>query len=148
MLIHYVHNTDTHFVSWEPEGCYHYSKMFHWEPESRYHHRLCTAIAAFWFSTEHLWVLTAPILALNGRFTLKIITFFYLRNFASSCVFLPLNERFEIKIEASFCSGFFFMGLLSILCKEVAKRKQYNYIVSFFNAPANRVQIVFARLVF
>ena len=42
-------------VSWEPEGCYHYTKMFRWEPEGRYHHRLCTAIAPFWFSTEHLW---------------------------------------------------------------------------------------------
>ena len=31
-----------------------------WEPEGRYCHRLCTAIAAFWFSTEHLWILLAP----------------------------------------------------------------------------------------
>ena len=23
-------------VSWEPEGRYHYSKMFHWEPEGHY----------------------------------------------------------------------------------------------------------------
>ena len=23
---------------WEPEGCYHYSKMFHWEPEGCYHY--------------------------------------------------------------------------------------------------------------
>ena len=46
--------------SWEPEGPYHYSKMFHWEPEECYRHELCTAIASFWFSTEHLWILIAP----------------------------------------------------------------------------------------
>ena len=28
---------------------------FHWEPEGRYRHRLCTMIAAFWFSMEHHW---------------------------------------------------------------------------------------------
>ena len=47
-------------VSWEPEGHYHYSKMFHCEPEGRFCHWLCTAIAPFWFSTEHLWILIAP----------------------------------------------------------------------------------------
>ena len=26
-----------HFVSWEPEGHYRYSAMFHWEPEGRYY---------------------------------------------------------------------------------------------------------------
>ena len=26
-------------VSWEPEGRYHYSKMFRWESEGRYRHR-------------------------------------------------------------------------------------------------------------
>ena len=46
-------------ISWEPEGRYHYSKMFHWEP-GRYHHRLCTVIGSFWFSTEHLWLLIVP----------------------------------------------------------------------------------------
>ena len=35
--------------------------MFRWEPEGRYHHRLFTAIAPFWFSTEHLWRLIAPL---------------------------------------------------------------------------------------
>ena len=25
-----------HIVSWEPEGHYHYSKMFHWKPEGHY----------------------------------------------------------------------------------------------------------------
>ena len=47
-------------VSWEPEGCYCSSKMFHWEPGGRYHHRLCTAIVAFWFSMEHLWIAIMP----------------------------------------------------------------------------------------
>ena len=50
-----------HIVNWEPEGHYHHSRMFHWEPEGRYHHRLCTAIAAFWLSTEQQpWRLIAP----------------------------------------------------------------------------------------
>ena len=31
-----------------------------WEPEGHYHHRLGSAIAPFWFSTEHLWVMIAP----------------------------------------------------------------------------------------
>ena len=35
-----------HIVSWEPEGRY---------------CRLCTAIAPFWFSTEHLWTAIAPV---------------------------------------------------------------------------------------
>ena len=30
------------------------------KPEGGYHHRLCTAIAPFWFSTEHLWILMVP----------------------------------------------------------------------------------------
>ena len=34
--------------------------MFHWEPEGRYCHWLCTAIAPFWFSTEHLWAAITP----------------------------------------------------------------------------------------
>ena len=49
-------------VSWEPEGSYHYSTMFHWEPEGQYHHRLCTAIAPFWFSTELRWTAITPFL--------------------------------------------------------------------------------------
>ena len=49
-----------YIVSWEPEGHYHYSKMFCWEPEGHYRHRHCTVIAPFWFSTEHLWILIAP----------------------------------------------------------------------------------------
>ena len=36
--------------------------MFHWEPEGRYRHRHCTAIAPFWFSTEHLWIVIATFL--------------------------------------------------------------------------------------
>ena len=35
--------------------------MFHWEPEGCYHHRLCTVIATFWFSTEHLWIVIVPL---------------------------------------------------------------------------------------
>ena len=31
-----------------------------WEPEGRYCHWLCTAIAPFWFSTEHLWAAIMP----------------------------------------------------------------------------------------
>ena len=31
-----------------------------WEPEGRYCHRLCTAIATFWFSMEHLWAAITP----------------------------------------------------------------------------------------
>ena len=31
-----------------------------WEPEGRYCHRLCTAIAPFWFSTEHLSIGITP----------------------------------------------------------------------------------------
>ena len=34
--------------------------MLRWEPEGRYRHRHCTAIAPFWFSTEHLWIMIAP----------------------------------------------------------------------------------------
>ena len=63
-----------YIVSWEPEGRYHYSKMFHWEPEGRFHYSkrfrwepdgryCCTksmAIAPLWFSTEHLWMLIVP----------------------------------------------------------------------------------------
>ena len=32
----------------------------HWEPEGRYCHRLCTAIAPFWFSAEHRWSAITP----------------------------------------------------------------------------------------
>ena len=49
-----------YIVSWEPEGHYHYSKMFSWEPEGCCHHKLCTAIAPFRFSMEHLWMIIAP----------------------------------------------------------------------------------------
>ena len=48
------------FVSWEPEGRYHYSKMFCWEPEGRDPRRHCAAIAPFLFLAEHLWILIAP----------------------------------------------------------------------------------------
>ena len=55
----------TYIVSWEPEGRYHYWKMFRWEPEWRYHDRLCAAIAAFWFSTEHSLNIDSALLALT-----------------------------------------------------------------------------------
>ena len=48
------------FVSWEPEGHYQHSKMFHWEPEGRYRCTKSMAIAPFWFSVEHLWILVVP----------------------------------------------------------------------------------------
>ena len=51
---------DDHIVSLEPERRYHYPKMFRWEPEGRYRHRLCTAIAPFWFSMDYLWILIVP----------------------------------------------------------------------------------------
>ena len=58
-----------HIFSWEPEGRYCRSKLFHWEPEGRYCHWLCTAMAPFWFSTEHLWqVCNNAHLALNWRY--------------------------------------------------------------------------------
>ena len=28
--------------------------MFHWEPERHYRHRVCMAVAPFWFSSDHL----------------------------------------------------------------------------------------------
>ena len=34
--------------------------MFHWKPEVCYCHRLCTATAPFWFSTEHHWIVITP----------------------------------------------------------------------------------------
>ena len=53
-------SNDFYVVSWEPEGLYQHSKMFHWEPEGYSRHRLFTAMAPFWFSMEHLWILIAP----------------------------------------------------------------------------------------
>ena len=47
-------------VSWESEGCYQYSKMFHWEPEG---HHCCTMSIAkvpFWFLIDYLWIVIAP----------------------------------------------------------------------------------------
>ena len=43
-----------HIVSWEPEGHYHYSMMFHWEPEGRYCCTKCMAIAPFWFTADDM----------------------------------------------------------------------------------------------
>ena len=47
-------------VSWEPEGRYCSSKMFHWEPEEHYFCTKSIAIAPFWVSMEHLWSAIAP----------------------------------------------------------------------------------------
>ena len=56
-----------HIISWKPEGRYCRSKMFHWEPEGRYRHRLCTVIAAIWFSSLNGTSLNidSALLALN-----------------------------------------------------------------------------------
>ena len=57
---------DKHIVAESHKGC---SRMFRSEPEGRYRHRLCTAIAPFWFSTEHLWTSLNALLALNWWYT-------------------------------------------------------------------------------
>ena len=49
-----------YFGNWEPEGCYHYSVMFHWKPEGRYRCIVSMSIAPFWFSMEHLWPSLTP----------------------------------------------------------------------------------------
>ena len=36
-----------------------------------YHHRLCIAIAPFWFSTEHLWILIAALSLFNWWYLLR-----------------------------------------------------------------------------
>ena len=45
-------------VSWEPEGRYQYSKMFHWEPEGRYHCTKSVVIVPFLFS--NIFVVIVP----------------------------------------------------------------------------------------
>ena len=59
-----IHNvlklTLVNTVSWEPEGHYWSSKMFHWEPEGHYCCSKYIAIAPFWFSMEHLWSAITP----------------------------------------------------------------------------------------
>ena len=55
-----------HLVGWEPEGRYRCSTMFAWKIEGRYRHRLCTAIAPFWFSTGTLLNSDCTLLVLNG----------------------------------------------------------------------------------
>ena len=42
-----------YFVSWEPEGRYHYWTLFCWGPEGRYWCTKSMVIASFWFSMEH-----------------------------------------------------------------------------------------------
>ena len=49
--------SSSQFVSWEPEGHYQYSTMFHWEPEGCY---CCTKSTGIGFSTEHSWTAFTP----------------------------------------------------------------------------------------
>ena len=60
-------------VSWEAEGRYHYSTMFHWEPEGCY---LCTKfimIAPFWLVLNGTSVNRAnALLVLSWRYTLRL----------------------------------------------------------------------------
>ena len=51
---------DLYIVSWEPEGCYRYQKMFHWEPEGQSRCTMSMVIVPFWFSMEHLWIVIVP----------------------------------------------------------------------------------------
>ena len=43
-----------------PQYAKHIKLIVGWEPEGRYCQWLCTAIAPFWFSKEHHWVLIMP----------------------------------------------------------------------------------------
>ena len=54
-----------HSVSWEPEGRYHYSKMFRWEPEWHFHHRLCTANRALLVLSGTSLKIDSALLTLN-----------------------------------------------------------------------------------
>ena len=54
-----------HFVSWEPEGHYQYSKMFCWELEGHYGCTKSMVIAPFWFSTGTSLKSDSALLALN-----------------------------------------------------------------------------------
>ena len=66
LLLFYLLNSVRNYtsychLSWEPEGRYHYSKVFCWEPEGRYHHWLCTVIAPMkrcWILREPFWLST------------------------------------------------------------------------------------------
>ena len=37
-----------------------FKDVFHWEPEGHYCQSVCTAIAPFWFSMEHCWIVIMP----------------------------------------------------------------------------------------
>ena len=54
----YSHCSLLDIFGWEPKE--HCSTMFHWEPEGRYCHKLCQAIAPFWFSMEYRWTALMP----------------------------------------------------------------------------------------
>ena len=54
----YMYNSDEEdLVSWEPEGCYQYSKMFLWEPEGCYQCTMSLVIMPFWLSTDDMGVI-------------------------------------------------------------------------------------------
>ena len=55
-------------ASWEPEGHYHYSMMFHWEPTG--HYPKCTksmAIAPFWFRADDMQEIVKAIPLLKSQ---------------------------------------------------------------------------------
>ena len=49
--------------------------MFCWEPEGHYHHWLYTAIAPFWFSTEHIWTALMPFWLSTDNMQFKVSPF-------------------------------------------------------------------------
>ena len=65
-----------------------------WAPEGCCRHRHCTAIAPFWFSTEHLWILIAP---------------FWLSTDYILCLIRPIRSWNKIQDKNCFCcSGSFY----------------------------------------
>ena len=106
------------YHQWEPEGHYHYSKLFRWELEGRYHHRHCTTIAPFWFSMEHLWILIMPF----WLSTDNIEIFF---NFSESCIGLRWCHCMYFSymlIEAQHGTGILFPQIFQTY---IAKRAVY-----------------------
>ena len=73
-LLKYDYNIICYIVSWEPEGLYCSSKMFHWDPEGHYCCTKSMAIAPFWFAMEHLWTAIMPFwLSTDDMLILTII---------------------------------------------------------------------------
>ena len=77
-------NLTTQIVSWEPEGCYQYSKIFCWEPEGLYRWTKSMVVAPFWFSIEYLWIVLAPF----WLSTDKIYNFLNVADFGNKLLFL------------------------------------------------------------